>query len=106
MTGGVIEFEAEIEAEKQEDIKLAEVRESKRKEKLEQAKKDFGDKVTLEDIEESLSPERTTRKYTDADAAADIEAKNAEIDAEMKGKPPHAIQGGKLTRRRRLPRLV
>lgn len=106
MTGGVIEFEAEIEAEKQEDIKLAEVRESKRKEKLEQAKKDFGDKVTLEDIEESLSPERTTRKYTDADAAADIEAKNAEIDAEMKGKPPRASQGGKLTRRRRLPRLV
>jgi len=106
MTGGIIEFEAEIEAEKQEDIKLAEVRESKRKEKLEQAKKDFGDEVTLGDIEESLSPERTTRKYTDADAAAEIAKKDAEIDAVMEDKPPHAIQGGKLTRRRRLPRLV
>ena len=103
MTGGVIEFEAEIEAEKQEDIKLAKLRESRRNNKLEQAKKDFeGEVVNLEHVEESLSPERTTRKYTDADAAADIKAKDAEIDAEMND----TKQGGKLTRRRRLPRLV
>jgi hypothetical protein len=86
-TKGGVEFDAEIkaqiEAEQQEDIKLAAVREARRKEKFEQAKKDFGDEVTLDDIEISPSPPKR-----------------------VSNKPSsHVIQGGKLTRRRRLPRL-
>ena len=106
MRGGG-EFDAEIKAEQEEDDRLAEARKARRQKKFEEEKEYFRDEeVTLDDIEISPSPER--KASTDAAVAADIKAADAEFDAAMNAidKPSsHVIQGGKLTRRRRLPRL-